>query len=97
MASFHGARIHTSRSSSVVRITGIVFGWMGSTIAFGDVVRKPYTRCGPGIALDFVPLRGRIPHPMSNKERKQTINEARPQARYLVAVQFCNSTYLKLC
>jgi hypothetical protein len=26
---------------SVVRITGIAFGWIGSTIAFGDVVRKP--------------------------------------------------------
>ena len=35
------ARIHTSRSSSVVRITGMAFGWIGSTIAFGDVVRKP--------------------------------------------------------
>jgi hypothetical protein len=40
-ASSHGARIHTSRSSSVVRITGIAFGRIGSTIAFGDVVRKP--------------------------------------------------------
>ena len=40
-ASFHGARIQTSRSSSVVRITGIAFGWIGSTTAFGDVVRKP--------------------------------------------------------
>jgi hypothetical protein len=32
-------RIHTSRSSSVVRITGIAFGWIGSTTAFGNVVR----------------------------------------------------------
>ena len=32
---------HTSRSSSVVRITGIAFGWYGSTTAFGAVVRKP--------------------------------------------------------
>jgi len=40
-ASSHGARIQTSRSSSVVRITGIVFGWIGSTITFGTVVRKP--------------------------------------------------------
>jgi hypothetical protein len=38
---FHGARIQTSRSSSVVGITGIAFGWIGSTTAFGDVVRKP--------------------------------------------------------
>jgi hypothetical protein len=35
------ARIQTSCSSSVVRITGIAFGWIGSTIAFGAVVRKP--------------------------------------------------------
>jgi hypothetical protein len=40
LASSHGSRIQTSRSSSVVRITGIAFGWIGSTIAFGDVVRK---------------------------------------------------------
>jgi hypothetical protein len=39
-ASSHGARIQTSRSSSVVRITGIAFGWIGSTTAFGVVVRK---------------------------------------------------------
>ena len=39
-ASFHGARIHTSRSSSVVRITGIALRWIGSTKAFGAVVRK---------------------------------------------------------
>ena len=43
LASSHGARIRTSRSSSVVRITGMAFGWIGSTIAFGDVVRNPYT------------------------------------------------------
>src|SRR5262245_55692786 len=41
LASSHGARIHTSCSSSVVRITGIAFEWIGSTIAFGAVVRKP--------------------------------------------------------
>jgi hypothetical protein len=40
-ASSYGARIHTSRSSSVVRITGIAFGWTGSSTAFGVVVRKP--------------------------------------------------------
>jgi len=28
---------------SFVKITGIAFGWMGSTTAFGAVVRKPYT------------------------------------------------------
>ena len=40
-ASCRGARIQTSRSSSVVRITGIALGWIGSTMALGDVVRKP--------------------------------------------------------
>jgi hypothetical protein len=36
-----GARIHTSRSSSVVRITGIALEWIGSTAALGAVVKKP--------------------------------------------------------
>jgi hypothetical protein len=36
-----GARIQTSRSSSVVGITGMASGWIGSTTAFGDAVRKP--------------------------------------------------------
>ena len=40
-ASSHGARIQTSRSSSVVRITGIALGWIGSTTVFGAVVRNP--------------------------------------------------------
>jgi hypothetical protein len=44
LASSHGARIQTSRSSSVVKITGITLEWIGSTIAFGDVVRNPWTR-----------------------------------------------------
>lgn len=39
-ASSHDARIQTSRSSSVVRITGIAFGWIGSTMAFGAVISK---------------------------------------------------------
>lgn len=30
-ASDHGARIQTSRSSLVVRITGMVLGWIGAT------------------------------------------------------------------
>jgi hypothetical protein len=30
-----------SRSSLVVRITGIAFGWIGSTTAFGAVVKNP--------------------------------------------------------
>jgi hypothetical protein len=37
----HGARVQTSRSSSVVRITGMAFGWIGATTAFGDVVKNP--------------------------------------------------------
>jgi hypothetical protein len=41
LASSQGARIHTSRSSAVVKIAGIAFGWIGSTTAFGAVVRKP--------------------------------------------------------
>jgi len=37
-------RAHASQNvgfSSVVRITGMAFGWIGSTTAFGAVVRKP--------------------------------------------------------
>jgi hypothetical protein len=40
----YGARNQTSRSSSVVKITGMAFGWIGSTTAFDEVVRKPCTR-----------------------------------------------------
>ena len=40
IVSSQGARIQTSRSSSVVRITGIAFGCIGSTTAIGVVVRK---------------------------------------------------------
>lgn len=43
LASSQGARSQISRSSLVVKITGIAFGWIGSTTAFGEVVRKPYT------------------------------------------------------
>jgi hypothetical protein len=32
--------IQVSTSSGVVRITGIAFGWMASTSAFGSVVRN---------------------------------------------------------
>jgi hypothetical protein len=39
----------------VVRITGIALGWIGATTAFGAVVKKPWTRCGPGNGLDLVP------------------------------------------
>ncbi|MBS7701514.1 hypothetical protein [Chelatococcus sp. YT9] len=33
-ASLHGARIHMSRSASVVKITGMAVAWMGATSAF---------------------------------------------------------------
>jgi hypothetical protein len=36
-ASSQGACIHNSRSSLVVKITGMALGWIGSTIAFGEV------------------------------------------------------------
>jgi hypothetical protein len=35
LASSHGARIQTSLSSAVVRITGMALGWIGPTTAFG--------------------------------------------------------------
>ena len=74
LASSHGARIHTSRSSSVVRITGMAFGWIGSTTAFGEVVRKPGR------------LRARNPAPHSGRRRRKLvgINDhalMRPEAR----------------
>jgi|SRR5450631_611300 len=50
--SSQGARIQTSHSSLVVRITGIAFGWIGSTIAFGVVVRKPPTSPKVPLTLD---------------------------------------------
>src|SRR3984957_4571063 len=40
MASSDGAVIQVSPSAGVVRITGIAFGWMVPTSAFGSVVRK---------------------------------------------------------
>jgi hypothetical protein len=41
LASSHGARIQTSRSSFVVRITGNALGRIGATIAFEAAVGKP--------------------------------------------------------
>jgi hypothetical protein len=37
-----------SRSSAVVRITGMAFGGSARQIALGDVVRKPWTRWSGG-------------------------------------------------
>jgi hypothetical protein len=36
-----GRRSQMSGSSSVVRITGIAFGWIGATTALAAVVKKP--------------------------------------------------------
>jgi hypothetical protein len=50
LASFHGARIQTSRSSAVVKITGIALRWIASTIPFGDegsCARKPRRAAWP--------------------------------------------------
>jgi hypothetical protein len=41
LASFRGARIQTSRPSSVVSVIGMALGWTGSTTMLGVVVRKP--------------------------------------------------------
>jgi hypothetical protein len=40
-ASSHGARIQASRSSSVVRITGMALAWIGFTTANGQIVSVP--------------------------------------------------------
>jgi hypothetical protein len=45
-ASSHGARIQTSRSSSVVRITGMAFGWIGSHGIEGAMVHQQMARRG---------------------------------------------------
>ena len=53
-ASSHGARIQTSRSSSVVRITGIALGWLGSTVAAGDLMRtRAIQKKAPGFIGAF--------------------------------------------
>jgi len=57
-----GARIQTSRSSSVLGMTGIAFGWIGSMTVFGDGVenRRPRGagdrfRLRAAVALEFGP------------------------------------------
>jgi hypothetical protein len=69
-ASSHGARNQTSGSSSVVRITGIAFGWIDSMIAFGDVVRNI-----PAFAFEVSPrgLSGRGTCPWSSCLRKTAL------------------------
>jgi hypothetical protein len=41
LASSYDARIQALHPSTVVRMTGIALGCIGSTIAFGTVARKP--------------------------------------------------------
>jgi hypothetical protein len=43
----------TSRSSSVVRITGMAFGWMAPTSAFGSVVRNAKMSLAVSPSLTF--------------------------------------------
>ena len=63
-ASSHGARIHTSRSSSVVSITGIALAPIGSTVALplhqefgqaGDGVRDPPRFIGSQMLVVIIP------------------------------------------
>jgi hypothetical protein len=49
------ANNHKSTSAGVVRVTGIAFGWIGATTAFGSVVRKPKTSCCPSTGALFGP------------------------------------------
>jgi hypothetical protein len=57
--SSHGARTQTSRSSSVVRITGIALGWIGFTTALGAVVRSRREQMArPSIASQTAALNG---------------------------------------
>jgi hypothetical protein len=49
LAFSYGARIETSRSSGVVKITGVAFGWVGSTTAFGAVVAPRVYRWQPSV------------------------------------------------
>lgn len=50
-ASSQGAVIQISRSSSLVRMTGMALGWMAATTALGSEVRKPNNSCRPGLGV----------------------------------------------
>ena len=56
----HGARIHTSRSSLVVRITGIAFGWIGrdGVVRLGgeEFVNDMRPEIGLGLSCHSSPL-----------------------------------------
>ncbi len=54
-ASFHDARIQTSNSSGLVKITGMAFGWMGATTPFGSDVRKAKSSCSPSRGVFIEP------------------------------------------
>jgi hypothetical protein len=47
---------HKSTSAGVVKMTGIALGWIGATIAFASVVRKPNKSCVPSTGALFGPL-----------------------------------------
>jgi hypothetical protein len=64
LASSHGARIQTSCSSSVVRVTGMVLSWIGSMIALplhqefgqtGDGVCNPPRFIGSQMLVAIIP------------------------------------------
>jgi hypothetical protein len=75
LASSQGARIHTSRSSSVVRITGIAFGWIGSTTAFGAAVDE--MRSGDRLRLSATVALELGPEPAKG-ERRSVLIEREP-------------------
>ena len=52
-ASDHGASSHVSHSPGAVRITGIAFGWIAATSAFGAEVRNPKRSARTGPSLTF--------------------------------------------
>ena len=89
LASSYGARIQTSRSSSVVRITGIALVWIGSTMAFGAVEDRSQPMCASGYAprLDpktlpfYVPSRVPVefyPAPQPVVPKKPKVKASRP-------------------
>jgi len=56
-----------------VRITGIALGWIASTIAFGAVVRKPYTRCSAGDRLGLCAAVALVLGPDTGEGRERSI------------------------
>ena len=66
MASECGAFIHALHSSGSVRITGIAFGCMGATTAFGAAVRKPYRSFKVSPSFSFLTDVQRVQMPAKN-------------------------------